>query len=243
MIKCVLFDLDGTLLPLNHDEFAREYFRHIGEQVGKVVAPNKFISQLLSSTEAMVKSTDKTKTNQQVFFEDFLPRIGVAQEILLPLIDEFYETGFALVKSTTQCNADARRVVMAVSECGLDVVVATNPILPVSAVKQRLVWAGVGDIDFKLVTSYEHCHFCKPHTEYYREIAERIGLLPEECMMVGNDVEEDLASAQVGMITYLVTDCLLNSKNIDIKADYTGTLHELAQTITKIINNENEKWS
>lgn len=238
MIKSVLFDLDGTLLPLDHDAFAREYFRQIGAKVAQVVEPQKFVRQLLASTEVMVRSQDKTKTNQQVFFEDFLPKIGVEQKLLLPLIDEFYETTFSLVKAASWHNAAARQAVLAVRTIGLDVVVATNPIFPFSAVKQRLAWAGVGDIEFKLITSYEHCHYCKPNTDYYQEIVEHIGVLPEECLMVGNDVEEDLAAGQIGMTTYLVTDCLLNTKNIDVKADYQGTLQELAQNISHIITGE-----
>ncbi|SDE16228.1 HAD family hydrolase [Sporomusa acidovorans] len=235
MIKSVLFDLDGTLLPLNQDDFAREYLTHIGAKVAQVIDPKKFVSQLLASTDVMVRNKDKTKTNQQVFLEDFLHKIGVAREILLPVIDEFYETDFVLVKSITRRAAAARQAIMAVIECGLDVVVATNPIFPASAVRQRLAWAGVDDINFKLITSYEQSHFCKPHVEYYLEIAAHLGRLPAECLMVGNDVKEDLAAARIGMTTYLVTDCLLNVKNAVINTDYQGTLQELAQTIAQII--------
>ncbi|HWR43798.1 HAD family hydrolase [Sporomusa sp.] len=239
MIKSVLFDLDGTLLPLNQDEFLREYLNHLGARVANVADPKKFISQLLASTEVMIKSRDKSKTNQQVFFDDFLPNIGVAPDILMPVIDNFYETDFVLVKPTTKSNADARRAVMAVAELGIDVVVATNPIFPISAIRQRIDWAGVGDVKFTFVTCYEECHFCKPHPEYYLEIAERIGRKPEDCLMVGNDVIEDLAAARIGMKTYLVTDCLLNSQEAEAKADYQGTLAELAATIAGIIRTEN----
>jgi len=128
---------------------------------------------------------------------------------------------------------------MAVLELGLEVVVATNPIFPIHAVRQRIDWAGLGDINFKHVTSYEHCHFCKPNPDYYREIVDRIGRQPQECLMVGNDVEEDLAAAKIGMKTYLVTDCLLNSKKLDFTTDYQGTLQELADSIAGIIKAEN----
>ncbi|QDR81031.1 HAD family hydrolase [Sporomusa termitida] len=239
MIKSVLFDLDGTLLPLNQDLFLQAYLNQLGARVANVADPKKFIKQLLASTAVMISSRDEAKTNQQVFFEDFLPNIGVAPEVLLPVIDNFYETEFVLVKPTTKTSSDARRAVMAVAELGLDVVIATNPIFPLNAIRQRLDWAGVGDVDFTLVTCYEECHFCKPHPEYYLEIAERIGRLPVECLMVGNDVIEDLAAAKVGMKTYLVTDCLLNSQAVAAKADYQGTLAELAATITGIIRAEN----
>lgn len=239
MIKSVLFDLDGTLLPLDQDAFTHEYLKQLGARVANVVDPKKFVNQLLASTDIMIKSKDKAKTNQQVFFEDFLPNIGVEETVLMPVIDNFYETGFITVKPTTWMNDAARRAVMAVAELGVDVVVATNPIFPMSAVKQRIDWAGLGDVDFRLVTSYEHCHFCKPNLDYYREITERIGRRPEECLMIGNDVEEDLVAAQLGMKTYLVTDCLLNLKNIEFRADYQGTLNELAEAVAGIISAEN----
>lgn len=240
MIKSVLFDLDGTLLPINQDDFLRAYLKHLGARVAQVVDSQRFVNQLLASTAVMIKSRDKDKTNQQVFFEDFLPNIGVAADILMPIIEDFYKTDFVLVKPTTRYSAAARQAVLAAAELGVDVILATNPIFPISAIRQRIEWAGVGDIDFKFVTSYEECHFCKPHPEYYLEIAERIGCRPEECLMVGNDVVEDLAAAKIGMKTYLVTDCLLNSKAVAIKTDYQGSLAELAETIACIIRSENQ---
>lgn len=239
MIKSVLFDLDGTLLPLDQDAFVQAYLKQLGGWIANIADSKKFIMQLLASTGIMINNKDKSKTNQQVFWEDFLPNIGIDENVLLPLMDDFYEKGFVLVKSTTQANEAARQAVMAVIELGLDVVVATNPIFPISAVKQRIDWAGLGDINFKHITSYEHCHFCKPNPEYYLEIAEQIGRQPEECLMVGNDVEEDLVAANIGMKTFLVTDCLINSKKRDFTTDYQGSLQELAANIAGIIKLEN----
>ncbi|WP_371381580.1 HAD family hydrolase [Sporomusa aerivorans] len=239
MIKSVLFDLDGTLLPLDQDAFLREYLRLFGIRVAGIVEPKKFIDQLLASTMIMIGSNDRTKTNQQVFFEDFLPNIGVDEAVLLPVINDFYKTDFCAAKVTSSENAAARRAVTTVALLGLDVVVATNPVFPLAAVKQRLGWAGLSDIKFSHITSYEHCHFCKPNPEYYLEVARRIDRKPEECLMVGNDVEEDLIAATIGMKTFLVTDYLLNQKKLAYTADYQGTLQELAESIGEIIMAEN----
>jgi len=48
--------------------------------------------------------------------------------------------------------------------------------------------------------------FCKPRTEYYLEISQKIGEPPETCMMVGNDPVNDLIAAHTGMKTYLTDD-------------------------------------
>lgn len=43
MIKAVLFDLDGTLLPMNYDEFSRVYFGSLAKNVAPLgYEPEKF---------------------------------------------------------------------------------------------------------------------------------------------------------------------------------------------------------
>lgn len=236
MVKSVLFDLDGTLLPLDQEEFAQVYLSLLGRHVAPYVDPKKFVGQLLSSTSVMVANRDKVKTNKEVFYGDFLPKIGVAEDVLVPALDCFYEQHFGQVRSVTQTSPAARQAVLAAIHAGCDVVVATNPIFPRNAVEQRLEWAGVGDLEFKLITSYEDSCFCKPHPEYYLEIADRIGRHPSECLMVGNDVEEDLIAGSIGMKTYLVTDCLLNAKGLEARPDYSGALSELPAALPGIIS-------
>lgn len=236
MIKSVLFDLDGTLLPLNQDEFAKEYLRQLAGYMAPYIDPQRLVEHLWASTNVMVANCDKNKTNQEVFMNDFLARIGIPKKNILPEINAFYERHFNKIRSVARPNKAAREAVLAAKEQDCDVVVATNPLFPASAIKQRLEWAGVGDISFKLITSYENCCFCKPHREYYLDIADKIGREPEECLMIGNDVEEDLAAATIGMKTYLVTDCLINAKNMEIKADYTGSLTDLADNLKNILS-------
>ncbi|SFM17352.1 HAD family hydrolase [Pelosinus propionicus] len=235
MIRSVLFDLDGTLLPFHMDEFMRAYFSHLGKKVAHVMEPKQFMKQLLASTGAMIANGDGKQTNQQVFFKHFFTTVDLAEEVLLPIMNEFYENEFSLLQEVTKRDTAARVAVNTALSSGLDVVVATNPIFPLVATQQRLEWAGLGDITFKLITTYENSHFCKPNTQYYEEIVGKLGCQPNECLMVGNDVEEDLAAAKIGMKTYLVTDCLINAKEIDFIADYTGTLKELSENLGEII--------
>lgn len=235
MIKNILFDLDGTLLPMDQDEFAQEYFKQLSMRIAHVAAPKLFIKQLLDSTAVMIANKDYSKTNEQVFKEDFLAKIGVPEEIIMPIFDNFYEKEFSCIQHVTKKNDYARSVVTTIINSGLDVVVATNPLFPLSGIRQRLSWVGLDDVNFKHITSYEQSHYCKPHPEYYLEIAEQIGCRPQECLMIGNDVAEDLVAGTVGMRTYLVTDCLINVKGIEPKADYVGTFADLAQDINKLI--------
>jgi len=235
MFNYILFDLDGTLLHFNHDEFAREYFTLLGAKLAHLVEPKQLISQLLLSTGEMVKNLDETKTNEQVFWAHFTENLQLPMATLLPVIEEFYNQDFEKVRRITKSDMNVRKILDAVRSAGKGMVVATNPIFPMGAVKQRLEWAGVGDIPFRHITSYEKCHFCKPNIEYYQEILREIDCRPEECLMVGNDVEEDLAAGKIGIKTYLVTDNLINSKGLEPKADYISTLAELAANIDTLL--------
>ena len=62
MIKAILFDLDGTLLPMDQDVFVKDYL----DRMASFLAPFGYDSQLLvkaiwAGTGAMVKNDGKTK--------------------------------------------------------------------------------------------------------------------------------------------------------------------------------------
>ena len=104
---------------------------------------------------------------------------------------------------------------------------ATNPVFPAVATKSRMGWVGLVPEDFALVTTYENSRYCKPNLDYYREILKTINCQPEECLMVGNDVDEDMVAAELGMQVFLLTDCILNRRNKDISRYPHGSFPEL----------------
>ena len=113
-------------------------------------------------------------------------------------------------------------------------VLATNPLFPAVATYSRIRWTGLTPEDFLLVTTYENATRCKPNPDYYLEILDKLGLVPEECLMVGNDAEEDMIAAQTGMKVFLLTDCLINKKNRDISAFPSGSFPELLTYIRSV---------
>lgn len=228
MINTLLFDLDGTLLPVDTDEFIGSYLKLLSSKLIKWIEPRDFIEKLMSSTYVMMHDLDPSKTNKDVFWEDFFPKMPFdKKEELFLIFDEFYEKDFPTLSSIVKKNPVPAQVLETALKKGYDLVIATSPIFPESAIYERLRWIDALDFPYKLVTTYENMHFSKPHMEYYGEILERIQKKPDECMMIGNDVEEDLAAGLLGMKTYLVIDHMLNRKNLDIKCDYTGSLNDL----------------
>ena len=202
-VRAVLFDLDDTLLGNDMDRFLKGYFGLLAPHVAHLVPPDKFMPALLVATRTMVEHADTTVTNQQAFMADFLPRVGRTAEEMSPVFESFYATRFGALRDLTQPRPQARAVVQAALDAGCDVVVATNPLFPDTAIRQRMEWANVADLPFKLVTSYEVMHSAKPHARYYGEIVERIGREPGDCVMVGDDWANDIAPAvRAGLRAY-----------------------------------------
>ena len=110
---------------------------------------------------------------------------------------------------------------------GYRVVLATNPLFPSIATESRIRWAGLEPSEFDLYTTYENTSYCKPNLDYYRDILKRINCRPEECLMVGNDVGEDMVVEALGMQAFLLTDCLINTQKKDITAYPHGSFEQL----------------
>lgn len=231
MIKTLLFDLDGTLLPMDMDDFIKHYFLKLTNRFQHLMPPQEFIALLMRSTEAMIRSNDAAKTNEEVFVADFFRDFPRPAQEIMPLFEDFYQSDFRELKSVVGCSPAARAALDAATAKGYALVVATNPLFPRLAITERLRWAQIDDYPWELVTTYEEMHFCKPNPEYYREILGRLGLKPAECLMIGNDVEEDLIARRLGIKTFLVEDCLLNPRRISFETDYRGSLQDLAEFI------------
>ena len=145
-----------------------------------------------------------------------------------PLFDRYYRERFPALQTLTSPSPAARLAVEAAVAAGLRIAVATNPLFPAAAIEERLRWAGVADMPWDLVTTYEHMHSAKPHLSYYEEILQRLGVSAERALMVGNDVGEDLIAAELGMRTFLVEDRIINRDARPVVCDFRGPLDSLA---------------
>ena len=73
-------------------------------------------------------------------------------------------------------------------------------------------------------------HASKPNPAYYREIAATIRCAPEDCVMVGNEIENDILPAKrAGMKTFFVTNA--HNANLIAPADWIGTLADFSKLL------------
>ena len=233
-IKAVLFDLDGTLLPMDQGVFVKAYFGGLCRRlVPYGYEAQKIVDAIWTGTAAMVRNTGE-KRNEEAFWDAFASMMGEGVRNHIPVFDAFYREDFDAVRTSCGYDARAKAVVDAVKAKGLRVSLATNPIFPAVATECRIRWAGLAPSDFELYTTYENSSFCKPNLEYYRAILKEMGLAPEECVMVGNDVGEDMIAGTLGMQVFLLTDCIINKKNEDISVYPHGGFDELLDFIARL---------
>ena len=230
-IKTVLFDLDGTLLPMDLDVFIKAYF---GGLVKKLVPfgydAQTLIGAVKKGTDAMIRNHGE-KTNEQVFWDTFSGILGENVRKDEPYFDEFYRNEFQNVKAVCGYNPEAKKAIEFIKQNGLQMIVATNPLFPKIAVESRIKWAGLDPDDFVTYTSYENSRFCKPNLDYYKEILKENNLEPQECLMVGNDVDEDMIAQKLGLQVFLLTDNLINNTNQDIRCYPNGNFKDLMKFI------------
>lgn len=221
-INTILFDLDGTLLSIDMKEFEEIYYTSLSNAFKSIIAPDNFIAILYSSVKAMVKNKEN-RTNEEVFMSVMKEHVGEELPAFQKHFIHYYENDFSVLRDAVNKNTDMLEALKILKEKGYELVIATNPLFPKFAIDQRIQWAELVHEDFSHITYFEDSHYCKPNVEYYSEILETIGKNPQECMMVGNDAEEDLAAGALGITTYLITNHLLNRKSLEYTADYEGT--------------------
>lgn len=227
----ILFDLDGTLLPMNQDDFVNTYFSLLAKKLVPFgYKPDELISAIWAGTKQMVLNNGE-KTNEEVFWEAFSKIYGDKARNDEPIFDEYYRNEFSNVKNVCGYNEKASRVVSELKNKGFRLVLSTNPIFPAVATESRISWAGLDKKDFELYTTYENSNYSKPNLEYYLNICEKIGVSPNECLVVGNDVSEDMVAEKIGMKVFLLTDCLINKENKDISNYPNGNFDDLLEFV------------
>ena len=196
-LKALLLDLDDTLIDNPMDTFIPAYFGALETYMADVVAPGLFIEELLRATRAMNRNDGSGPSNEEIFAAAFYPALGVPRAEMEPLLERFYREEFPRLEPLTRPRPAAPKIIEWAQGRGLQVVIATNPLFPRSAIEERMAWGGVGvdHFDYELVTTYENSHATKSHPAYFREIVEGLGRQPGECLMVGDNWGWDVVCA------------------------------------------------
>lgn len=230
-MKAVLFDLDGTLLPMDSELFMKIYAKEVTKAFHGFEEAEMIFPQIMKSIGEVVKDREET-TNFEKFFMNFEKVMPKSREEYLKVFDVFYETGFLNVKEATYTSEHIIEAVHILKDKGYQLIIATNPIFPMAANRHRIDWAGLNIDDFDHVTSFEKNKHCKPSVDFYREVLDEVGLEGHEVLMVGNDVQEDLAIQSLGAKTFLIENHMINRKpNEPVPSDHQGTYEDFLEYV------------
>ena len=213
----LLLDLDDTLLDTNVSVFAPAYFQALVQHMKGRVSSEVMLPALIHGTGLMNESEDPTHTLKEVFDASFYPVLGIPREDFEQGMEDFYDNIFPTLASHTRQRAEAASFVEWALARGYRIAIATDPLLPRKATMHRVRWAGIDPDAVELITTYEHFHFSKTHPAYYAEVLGRLGWPEGPILMVGNDVDRDLAPAhKLGLPTFLIDGDSASSPGFEV---------------------------
>ncbi|NWF68611.1 MAG: HAD-IA family hydrolase [Chloroflexi bacterium] len=204
MIKAVLLDLDNTLLDNPQDVFVVEYLRAVDQYFAEHWQMS-VSGALVKSTRIVLAARDAQQTNTSVVVDVLAKELQRPPKTIMELFEGFYQESYPALQQHSRPVAWAAELIQHLREEYFAVVIATNPLYPAEAIRQRLAWAGLPDTleYYALVTHGDNMHFAKPDPAYYAEILARVGVEPDEALMVGDSLESDIEpAALVGLHTY-----------------------------------------
>ena len=229
--RAVCFDLDGTLLPMDIDEFMNAYFSSLARFVAsRGLDAASFTEGLRAGTRAMAVHEDGA-TNAQAFWDEFFRHVDRDATDWDALLSEFYEGEFGRIGEGFQGDPAVPRILATLREKGYPLVLTTMPMFPLRAVEWRLAWAGADPASFERITHYENSTAVKPRPGYYAENLAALGCAGADVLMVGNNTVEDLAFCDLGADAFLVTDWLLDPVGYDLSTVRHGRMADLERFV------------
>ena len=219
MKKVFLFDLDSTLLQMDQDKFLEGYFKLVAAKAAKLkYDPKTFMDNFQKGAYLMVKNNGSI-TNEEAFWNVMASSYNDI-DILKNIFEAFYQNEFKELKKIVTVTDIPNKIIKTLKEKGYQIILATNPLFPKICTYERIDWAGLDPLDFLDITTYETSTYSKPNRKYYEEVLNRNNINPADCIMVGNDLDDDFSDLPDGIDKILITDHLINANNrkIDMKA-------------------------
>lgn len=230
-MNTVLFDLDGTLLPMDQELFIKSYFKSLDDTFsGMFNEPSAFRTAMWLAINNVLKN-DGSMSNKDRFNISFTGFSGVDPSELENEFNYYYDNNFKNLDGIKAPDPLAAECVRTLRAKGYSIVLATNPVFPRVATLKRIGWAGLCEEHFDHITTYENSSYCKPDLKYYTEILSSIGREASQCLMVGNDVREDMCAAKLGIDTFLLNSYVINPDGEDMTQFRTGGLNQLLSYI------------
>ncbi len=207
MIKAVLLELDTVLFGQPDHQFVKTFRRafahNLTAETGIINADSLF-SKVIQSLGCR---RDSLASNDEVMTACIAAELNVPISDILPTLESVYQASYQQAQDSSRAATSARELVAALLDQGLFVAVVCDPIYREAAIAQRLQWAGLGDLiaSFAFLSASETMHFAKTDPAFYAEVIARIGIEPDEALLISDNWQNDMIAAEtVGLHTWLL---------------------------------------
>jgi len=209
----ILFDLDDTLLQTNMTQFLPAYFNKLGQALSHIAPQKEIRDQIYFAVKEMSLNQDPARSLNQIFADHFYPQLGTTEEACRDALAQFYAQEFPKLRVKTKVKPEAQELVNWCLTKGFVMAIATNPLFPERATKQRIKWAGLNPENFVFFSHYDNFHFTKPNLSYYAECMGKLGWPEQPALMIGDNLERDLIPVEkMGLMSFWITDQPSTSK-------------------------------
>ena len=210
----ILFDLDSTLLQVNQDLFLKNYFELVSNFASNLNFDSKDFNKVFYKAAYDIILNDGSQTNESRFWNKIKSYYGEdIKNYLYNSFESFYNNDFKTLENLINKTDIPNKIIKKLKEMGYNLILATNPLYPRIAILERIKWTGIDYTDFKDITSYETSTYCKPKKEYFLELLKRNNINPNDCYMIGNDIDDDFIDLPSGIDKILITDYMINKNN------------------------------
>lgn len=230
----ILFDLDGTLLPITNSNFENFYYPAISSHLNKYgYDPKACLYALKKGLKAMYEDKENL-SNYDKFVEVFLANSNFQHSEFDKLFNQFYGKDFYNLEKYLPAKNYSSSLINKLKNHNL--ILATNPLFPKRAQQTRIELAGLDENSFSYITMMENSHYLKPNPLYFQEILEKNNLKSNEVIMIGNDYQEDyLPCKKLGIRCILIKDFIMNHEGVDLSELELYSFKELESNLENIL--------
>lgn len=201
-LRWVLIDLDNTLVASHPTRLKFYFLINYFKECRKINLSFLEAYRLLKLIKGALLQESSFPTNfhrveAALAESNFVDRLS-SQNLKQILINTFYHirTEFSAIK-------DAQAAILKLKS-KYKLVLATNPVWPLEVTEMRLKLINLTTTDFEFVTHNENMQYIKPNPKYFSELLTKIGALPHECLMVGDNPLKDGPAQTIGITTLIL---------------------------------------
>lgn len=212
--KHLLLDLDGTLLGSHQARLKFHFLFHTVRFLRSYTRSSFTALQLIKLMRVAAETHNTNATNLQRICQSLMSRLQIDEETAKKILKAISEEIFPKLKNDFYVMPDAIGFTQW-SQNHFELSLATNPFWTEEVVKLRLGWAKIAPDIFSFITHAGSSHSVKPQLNYYREVVQRTGRPPSECLLIGDSMKKDLPATEAQIPVYILSS---SSKTIPLKS-------------------------